>query len=175
MERRLTIKFTPNALADLEEKTGCNILEKIAPRELLKSLYDAGNEIYKNKKNHSEDSLPISYDAIENIFNTILKVVSLKTIRELVYIGSLGTLNSLEAAGEKLQLYLDKYEDGIVGAYLQILKELDADMRYLGIGGLKLDVLIDSLLSQGNKLKDSLNLEVIQGGNNTDAISESDD
>lgn len=144
MERKLTMKFTSNNLSKWElEHGGVSILNKAIPIDIFKVI----GKIY-NKNND------IEY-IIDEIYNTINKVITVSSLIDLIQVGNLNTLDR-DAAGDKLDNYLEKYNDGIVGAYLQIIKELDADQGYLNKMGTNFEELIDLVTDQISSLKEQL-------------------
>lgn len=150
MERKLTMKFTPNVLAQWErEHDGLSILSKVATYDMLRSVGNiAMNASKSGNKGLSDDSLREAYAVIN-------KLVSVTTIIELIQIGNLNTID-FEAAANKLENYLDKYDDGIIGAYLQVVKELDSDMKYIGFANTGLGQLIDLFIGKIGSLKKML-------------------
>ena len=142
MERKLTMKFKPAILAEWEAKHGgLSILSKVAPADIVKSVCN----IMINTNQSMDEKIDTAYE-------TINKIVSVSNIMDLIILGNLNTLD-YQAAGDKLENYLEKYDDGIIGAYLQIIKELDADMKYLGIADTSLFDIIDLFKNKVNSIK----------------------
>lgn len=146
MERKLTMKFKSSVLRKWEaEHGGLSILTKAIPVDIVNAIYDLFKEAKNNKENSNNG---ITKDAIISIYNTINRVISIQSLSELIQVGNLNTID-LDAASDKLDNYLEKYpEEGIVGAYLQLLKELDSDMSYLGKVHLSIEKLIDTVAGQ---------------------------
>lgn len=166
MERIFTMRFTNKNLDTYaKEHNGHSVYSEIITEDVLDLINDLiGNASMKNLKEGNIN--------IYKLWATIEKFLTPGNAANLIMTGNFNV--DYDKALDKLDLYMEKYPDeGLFGAYIQLIAELDADQKVLsriGISPLKIKEALDSI-----NLSKVIELNTNKNKDNTDDIDDTDD
>lgn len=141
MDKIFTYKFTNKNLHKYaKEHGGHSVYSEIITKDVLDLINDLiGNTSVKDLKEVKID--------IYKLWATIEKFLTPENAAHIIMAGNFDV--DFDKALDKLDLYMEKYPDeGLFGAYIQLIAELDADQRVLsrlGISPFKIKEALDNI------------------------------